>query len=314
MPDGTPDYPSRDAVGSYLEDYATRFGLNDHIRLGSGVRSARRVEAGGWELELDGGDSERADALVVANGHNDGSGVAGPALPRRVRGRAAARPRLPRRRGAARQAGAGGRHGQQRDGHRHRHLARGRPHAAVGAPRQLGDPQAAVRAAGGPDDPPVGGRARALAPAPAARPVPGPGGRGPPAALRAPRPRARPVRGAPHDHRHRAEPDQPRGDRAQARHHRADRRRRALHRRHARGAGRHRVVHRLPRGAALPRPVARGARRPNAAPLQAHLPPRRAGPLLRRPHAVHGVGVPDPRAPGADPRRPSGGHLGPARP
>ena len=81
MPDGTPDYPSRDAVGSYLEDYATRFELNDHIRLGSGVRSARRVEAGGWELETEDGGSERADALVVANGHNAVPAWPDPAYP-----------------------------------------------------------------------------------------------------------------------------------------------------------------------------------------------------------------------------------------
>src|ERR671914_2689467 len=32
MPDGTPDYPSRDAVGRYLEGYASKFGLLDRIR------------------------------------------------------------------------------------------------------------------------------------------------------------------------------------------------------------------------------------------------------------------------------------------
>src|ERR671916_1853501 len=33
MPDGTPDYPSRDAVGRYLEEYAERFGLFGRVRL-----------------------------------------------------------------------------------------------------------------------------------------------------------------------------------------------------------------------------------------------------------------------------------------
>ena len=37
MPDGTPDYPSRDAVGRYLEGYAERFGLLERIRFGDGV-------------------------------------------------------------------------------------------------------------------------------------------------------------------------------------------------------------------------------------------------------------------------------------
>jgi hypothetical protein len=70
MPDGTPDYPSRDAIGRYLEAYADRFGLHDRIRLERGVRRAERRD-GGWELELDTGERERFDALVVANGHNE---------------------------------------------------------------------------------------------------------------------------------------------------------------------------------------------------------------------------------------------------
>ena len=71
MPDGTPDYPSRDAVGRYLEEYAGRFALGDRIRLGTGVAQARPLDGGGWEIELDDGSVERADALVVASGHNE---------------------------------------------------------------------------------------------------------------------------------------------------------------------------------------------------------------------------------------------------
>jgi hypothetical protein len=70
MPEGTPDYPSRDAVGRYLEGYAERFGLLERIRFGAGVRRADRTEAG-WELELENGERERFDKLVVANGHNE---------------------------------------------------------------------------------------------------------------------------------------------------------------------------------------------------------------------------------------------------
>src|SRR3954466_9894901 len=55
MPDGTPDYPARDEVGRYLDAYATRFGLHERVRLGNGVRHARRRPGGGWELELDDG-------------------------------------------------------------------------------------------------------------------------------------------------------------------------------------------------------------------------------------------------------------------
>jgi hypothetical protein len=71
MPPGTPDYPAQDAVGRYIEDYAAHFGLNDRIRLGAEVVATRHLDGGGWEVELAGGEAERADALVVANGHNE---------------------------------------------------------------------------------------------------------------------------------------------------------------------------------------------------------------------------------------------------
>src|ERR687894_1118493 len=47
MPDSTPDYPSRDAVGRYIEDYVEHFGLADRIRLGAEVTQARRLDGGG---------------------------------------------------------------------------------------------------------------------------------------------------------------------------------------------------------------------------------------------------------------------------
>ena len=71
MPAGTPDYPSAETVGRYLESYAERFGLTERIRLSAGVERAERSESGGWELELADGTRESADILVVANGHND---------------------------------------------------------------------------------------------------------------------------------------------------------------------------------------------------------------------------------------------------
>jgi cation diffusion facilitator CzcD-associated flavoprotein CzcO len=71
MPPSTPDYPSKQAVGDYIEDYAQHFGLTDRIRLDSEVTGARHLDEGGWEVELAGGATERADVLVVANGHNE---------------------------------------------------------------------------------------------------------------------------------------------------------------------------------------------------------------------------------------------------
>jgi hypothetical protein len=71
MPPGTPDYPPRDSVGEYLEEYADRFGLNEHVRLGAEVTAADRVAGGGWRVTLADGDVETFDGLVVANGHNE---------------------------------------------------------------------------------------------------------------------------------------------------------------------------------------------------------------------------------------------------
>ena len=71
MPAGTPDYPSAESVGRYLESYVERFGLTERVRLSAGVERAERREGGGWELELADGTGETADVLVVANGHND---------------------------------------------------------------------------------------------------------------------------------------------------------------------------------------------------------------------------------------------------
>lgn len=71
MPDGTPDYPSRDAVGRYIEGYVEHFGLAGRIRLGAEVTAARPREGGGWDVEVGGGPAEAFDALVVANGHNE---------------------------------------------------------------------------------------------------------------------------------------------------------------------------------------------------------------------------------------------------
>lgn len=75
MPPGTPDYPARDAVGRWLEDYVGRFDLGSRIRLGTEVRSARRA-GDGWDV-----DGERFDVLVVASGHNEVAAWPRPAYP-----------------------------------------------------------------------------------------------------------------------------------------------------------------------------------------------------------------------------------------
>jgi hypothetical protein len=81
MPAGTPDYPSRDAVGRYLEAYVEHFGLGGRIRPATEVLRARRRDGGGWALELGGGATEEFDVLVVASGHNDVPKLPSPPYP-----------------------------------------------------------------------------------------------------------------------------------------------------------------------------------------------------------------------------------------
>jgi hypothetical protein len=66
MPADWPDYPSATRVAGYLADYAGRFGLTPHIRFATTVT---RVEPG-WTVTTEHGDTERFDAVIVANGHN----------------------------------------------------------------------------------------------------------------------------------------------------------------------------------------------------------------------------------------------------
>ncbi|RDI84027.1 hypothetical protein Vi05172_g6066 [Venturia inaequalis] len=58
------------AVHSYLNEYATKFGLHDHIRLGSRVDKVERVEAArSWKLTIRGTDEPLlCDKLIVATG------------------------------------------------------------------------------------------------------------------------------------------------------------------------------------------------------------------------------------------------------
>jgi cation diffusion facilitator CzcD-associated flavoprotein CzcO len=70
MPPDTPDYPSHRVIKAYFDDYAAHFGLREHIRFNTEVTRAERGADGSWTVTLDRGESERFDALVVANGHH----------------------------------------------------------------------------------------------------------------------------------------------------------------------------------------------------------------------------------------------------
>lgn len=72
MPEDWPDYPTRAQLLSYVRDYAERFDVPRHFRMGTELTAARRTEDG-WLLELtspEGAYEETVAHLVVANGHN----------------------------------------------------------------------------------------------------------------------------------------------------------------------------------------------------------------------------------------------------
>ncbi|HWH30363.1 MAG TPA: NAD(P)-binding domain-containing protein [Mycobacteriales bacterium] len=70
MPPDYPDFPHHTEIKAYLDGYADAFGLLDRIEFRNGVVHARRLDGGGWELDVQDGTTRRADLLVVANGHH----------------------------------------------------------------------------------------------------------------------------------------------------------------------------------------------------------------------------------------------------
>jgi dimethylaniline monooxygenase (N-oxide forming) len=70
MPKSYPDYPHHTQIAAYFDAYVDHFGFRDRIRFETTVEHARRRDDGVWELELEDGSLERADALLVANGHH----------------------------------------------------------------------------------------------------------------------------------------------------------------------------------------------------------------------------------------------------
>ncbi|MEV6493810.1 NAD(P)-binding domain-containing protein, partial [Actinoplanes sp. NPDC051633] len=94
MPDDWPDYPHHGQVLSYLERYATHFGLTEHVWFGTEVVSVTPVGPEGGPARWDvttrstGGGAERVQryaAVVVANGHNWAPRM--PEIPGEFRGR-----------------------------------------------------------------------------------------------------------------------------------------------------------------------------------------------------------------------------------
>jgi cation diffusion facilitator CzcD-associated flavoprotein CzcO len=69
MPEEFPDFPHHSQIKAYLDAYADTFGLRERIRFETPVERAERLPGGGWEITA-GGEHERFDVLVVANGHH----------------------------------------------------------------------------------------------------------------------------------------------------------------------------------------------------------------------------------------------------
>lgn len=67
MSSAYPQWVKSEQVQEYLEIYATKFGLDPHLRLGTEVTKARPSAGGGWDVTTAAG-TEHFDHLVLANG------------------------------------------------------------------------------------------------------------------------------------------------------------------------------------------------------------------------------------------------------
>lgn len=70
MPGDWPDYPSADHIADYLADYAQTFGVTERVRFSTTITSVERAADGAWTVTTEAGETDRYDAVVVANGHN----------------------------------------------------------------------------------------------------------------------------------------------------------------------------------------------------------------------------------------------------
>jgi dimethylaniline monooxygenase (N-oxide forming) len=81
MPKSFPDYPHHTHIARYFDDYVDHFGFRERIRFDCGIERAARDATGTWELTTEHGETERYDALLVANGHHWNPRMPEPAFP-----------------------------------------------------------------------------------------------------------------------------------------------------------------------------------------------------------------------------------------
>ncbi len=70
MPDDWAEFPHQSLILDYINSYADRFNLRDHIEFDCGVHETRRYDQGGWLVTLETGEQRLYNKLIVANGHN----------------------------------------------------------------------------------------------------------------------------------------------------------------------------------------------------------------------------------------------------
>jgi cation diffusion facilitator CzcD-associated flavoprotein CzcO len=73
MPRDYPDFPNREQVLAYLNDYVDRFGLRERIEFGTEVVRCEPLDErgmAGWRVELASGEVRHYAGVVVANGHH----------------------------------------------------------------------------------------------------------------------------------------------------------------------------------------------------------------------------------------------------
>jgi dimethylaniline monooxygenase (N-oxide forming) len=70
MPSDYPDFPHHSHIARYFNAYVDHFGFRDRIVFETGVEHASRDQDGVWTVRLEGGETRRYDALMVANGHH----------------------------------------------------------------------------------------------------------------------------------------------------------------------------------------------------------------------------------------------------
>ena len=71
MPESYPDFPTREQIQNYLENYAIHFKFLSKISFNTKVISADRQANGGWEVKTSDNQTHYFDYFIVANGHHN---------------------------------------------------------------------------------------------------------------------------------------------------------------------------------------------------------------------------------------------------